>query len=201
MEKREKSKHAKYHTGNLVSQQLVQGFYRDLGVLYKNTKHIERYIELGCGEGFVTRHLLDIHQPEEAFAIDLDPEEVADAKVVLSDCNVSVGSIYNVEAEEASFDMVVCCEVLEHLEEPEKALEEIHRIANKYVLLSVPREPLWRFLNMVRFKYLLQFGNTPDHRNHWSRKQFMSFVEQKFEIVQVLSPTPWTVVLAKKIES
>jgi ubiquinone/menaquinone biosynthesis C-methylase UbiE len=198
MEERSESKHAKYHSGNAISQKLVAGFYRDLGVLYKKAGSIKKYMELGCGEGFVTRHLIDISKPDSAFAIDLDPAEVADAKVILPDCNVEVGSIYEVKTEAASFDMVVCCEVLEHLDEPQKALEEIHRISNQYVLLSVPREPLWRFLNMVRFKYWGDLGNTPDHSNHWSRKEFMKFVEQKFEIVQVLSPIPWTLVLAKK---
>jgi hypothetical protein len=44
---------------------------------------------------------------------------------------------------------------MEHLEHPEEALQSIRRVASKYVILSVPREPLWSIMNMAR-------GNTWD---------------------------------------
>lgn len=192
------SKHAKYASSNPISKKLVEGFYKQLLELYKLTEDTDSYLEVGCGEGFVTRSLIDFRKPKIAQAIDIDPLEVADAKKLLPDCKVEVGSVYSINSSESSFDLVVCCEVLEHLENPQLALEEIHRVSNNYVLLSVPREPLWRFLNMVRLKYWGDFGNTPDHRSHWSKKSFTRFVENRFEIVKVLSPIPWTMVLAKK---
>ena len=198
MTQRSNSKHEKYASSNPISKKLVQGFYEQLVALYKLTESVDTYIEVGCGEGYVTRSLLDFKKPTTAKAIDIDPKEVKDAKELLPDCTVNVGSIYSVEARDNSFDLVVCCEVLEHLERPEDALAELHRISNDYVLLSVPREPLWRILNMVRFKYWSDLGNTPDHKNHWSRKSFIKFVEQRFEVVNHLSPVPWTMVLARK---
>lgn len=198
MNQRTNSKHAKYATSNPISRKLVDGFYSKLVALYKLTGVIDNYLEVGCGEGFVTRTLIDFNKPQKAFAVDLDPKEVEDAKKLLPECKVSIESIYSLDARDASYDLVVCCEVLEHLDKPEEALKEIHRVSSNFVLLSVPREPLWRFLNMVRLKYLADFGNTPDHRNHWSRKSFLVFVEKRFEIVKVLSPIPWTIVLAKK---
>ena len=39
------------------------------------------------------------------------------------------------------------------------------------------------------------WGNTPDHRNHWSSRGFRRFVSTRFDVVQLLAPPPWTVVL------
>ena len=36
----------------------------------------------------------------------------------------------------------------------------------------MPREPLWRGLNMARGAYLKDLGNTPGHVNHWSKRSF-----------------------------
>ena len=71
-----------------------------------------------------------------------------------------------------AFEAVVCTEVLEHLEEPEKALRELLRVTRRWVILSVPREPLWRVLNMVRGAYLRHFGNTPGHIGGFVERNF-----------------------------
>ena len=80
-----------------------------------------------------------------------------------------VDSIYNIDSNDNNYDLVIACEVLEHLEEPEIALSELFRISNKYVLISVPNEPFWRIANFARGKYLNRLGNTPGHINHWSK--------------------------------
>ena len=96
--------------------------------------------------------------------------------------------------------MVFLLEVLEHLDYPEIALEELKRISKRYLILGVPREPLWRFLNMCRFKYLKDFGNTPGHLNHWSKKSIIKLIEKKFgKVISVESVIPWTIILAEKI--
>src|SRR5688572_3432463 len=81
-------------------------------------------------------------------------------------------SIYDLKTDEDAADLVVCCEVLEHVEEPRLALERLAGISGQYCLLSVPREPLWRALNCLRGSYLRQLGNTPGHIQHWSRAEF-----------------------------
>jgi len=95
----------------------------------------------------------------------------------------------------------VGAEVLEHLEDPRVALREIQRTAAGYVLLSVPREPVWRAMNLARFAYWRDLGNTPGHLQHWSSGAFVNLVRAFFEILEVRRPLPWTVVLAVKKES
>lgn len=98
------------------------------------------------------------------------------------------------------FDLCVCCEVLEHVENPKKALSEIRRVVKDQVIVSVPDEPLWRVLNMLRLKYLGSFGNTPGHFNHWNRKNFLNLVETSgFRIISKRYPLPWQMFLIKKV--
>jgi len=59
------------------------------------------------------------------------------------------------------FDMACAIEVLEHVPDPRQTLSEMARVARRWLLVSVPREPLWRVLNMARGAYLRDLGNTP----------------------------------------
>ena len=76
-----------------------------------------------------------------------------------------------------SAELIVCCEVLEHLDDPERALDVLARLARPWLIASVPREPLWRALNLARLTYVGELGNTPGHLNHWSRRDFVRFLQ------------------------
>jgi 2-polyprenyl-3-methyl-5-hydroxy-6-metoxy-1,4-benzoquinol methylase len=94
-------------------------------------------------------------------------------------------------------ELIVCCEVLEHLDDPEAGLETITRLARPWLLVSVPREPIWRALNLARGKYVRDLGNTPGHLGHWSRRAFVEFLRSRVEVVDVRSPVPWTMALCR----
>ena len=65
-------------------------------------------------------------------------------------------------------------EVLEHVARPRAhASPRWRACASRHLLVSVPREPLWRMLNMARGAYLRELGNTPGHVNHWSKRSFV----------------------------
>lgn len=88
-------------------------------------------------------------------------------------------------------------ETLEHLDDPLAALRELKRVSRKYVIVSVPREPLWRILNCARGKYLGALGNTPGHINHWSTRGIRRFVAQELTVIDHRTPLPWSMVLAQ----
>ena len=87
--------------------------------------------------------------------------------------------------------------MLEHLDDPERALDVLAGLAKPWLIASVPREPLWRALNLARLSYVGELGNTPGHLNHWSRRDFVRFLTRRFEVIEVRSPTPWTMVLCR----
>ena len=94
--------------------------------------------------------------------------------------------------------MVMCCEVLEHLDDPERALREIRRVCARYCVLSVPNEPFWRLLNLARGAYARNLGNTPGHVNHWSTKHFERYVGDYFRVLEIATPLPWVITLCQR---
>ncbi len=110
----------------------------------------------------------------------------------------AVRSIYDLDPAADSAQLVVCCEVLEHLEQPEQALQKLAALANPHLILSVPREPLWSILNMARGKYWGALGNTPGHLQRWSQRRFVALVSRFVDVEEVRSPLPWTMLLARR---
>jgi hypothetical protein len=92
----------------------------------------------------------------------------------------------------------VCCEVLEHLPDPACALALLARLAQPYLIVSVPREPLWRVLNLACGRYWTDFGNTPGHLQHWSARGFLALLEDHVEVREVRTPLPWTMALCRR---
>jgi hypothetical protein len=108
-----------------------------------------------------------------------------------------VAEVEELEPAVDAAQLIVCCEVMEHLPDPEAALPVVASLASPWAIVSVPREPLWRALNMARLRYVGSFGNTPGHLNHWTRRGFIRFLAPSFEVVDVRAPIPWTMALCR----
>lgn len=187
----------KYKSHGHVGNFLIKNFFKTIKSLIPNKIH--NVIEVGCGAGFSTTELSTFFNKKVSFyASDLLPELVASAQEKNRNVKFLVESIYDLSHPSNSFDLVFCLEVMEHLEDPQKALAELARISKKYAIISVPNEPLWRILNMSRGKYWSDLGNTPGHINHWSRRDFKKFVSKEFNIIKIKSSLPWTILLAEK---
>ncbi len=190
----------KYNTKNPIARMLMSNFLKSVGaLLVKRAGDIDSICEIGCGEGMLSRYLYGLGITKNMRAFDFSVNVINIAKSAGRDCAINFyqKSIYDAGDEERS-DLIVCCEVLEHLEHVEKALEMIQRVTKKYCLLSVPSEPVWRALNIARGKYLKDLGNTPGHINHWSYKAFTILVADYFDVIEMKRPLPWTMVLAKR---
>lgn len=189
----------KYGTRNPIARRMVEGFESSLSGLVSKANPGSIH-EVGCGEGYwVMRWLgqeIDARGSDFSTQVIGMAQENARARGLAPE-RFAVRSIYDVEPERDSADLVVCCEVMEHLEEPQKALEALQRITTSDLILSVPREPLWRVLNLARGKYVSALGNTPGHLQHWSRRGFVSLTSRYFDVVEVVSPLPWTMLHCK----
>ena len=194
----------KYNSNNIISKFLVSNFFQHF---HKTLSHIDpsqinNIAEIGCGEGEIIKKLHAYFNQETYSACDLSEIEIEKAKNNNKDINVQY-SVQNAENltlyQDQSFDLVVCSEVLEHLEHPDKGFQELLRISNQYILISVPREPIWRILNLARLKYIQDLGNTPGHLNHWNTFQLIKFIKKhNVEIIAKTYPLPWQILLLKK---
>jgi len=189
----------KYNSRNPIVKVLMQGFANNLNSLVNCTGAKDVH-EVGCGEGYwicewASKGLKTRGSDFSRIAIDLARNNLESLNLEI---DLKVRKIYDLEPEVDSATLVVCCEVLEHLEQPARALEVLRDISKSYLIVSVPREPIWSILNMLRGKYWSTFGNTPGHIQKWSKKEFITLVEKYFEIIEIRSPFPWTMLLCKK---
>ena len=136
----------------------------------------ESILDVGCGEGYVTRRLAEIPSVRKVVGLDREPEVLKNTGS--NKIGYVVGDAYNLDYPPNSFDTVIATEVLEHLREPERALHSMSVVSARNLAVTVPREPLWRMLNMVRMKYLRDWGNTPGHIQHFSDKKFRQLMEK-----------------------
>jgi 2-polyprenyl-3-methyl-5-hydroxy-6-metoxy-1,4-benzoquinol methylase len=188
----------KYSTLHPIERRLVSGFLAELGELVERTGAREAH-EVGCGEGELALRLaargLRV-RGSDAFA-EVIGEARRRAAAAGAEVDYEVKPVEELEPERDAAELVLCCEVLEHLEDPDGALDVLAALARPWLMASVPREPLWRALNLSRLKYVRDLGNTPGHLSHWSRGGFLRFLERRLEVVEVHSPLPWTMVLCR----
>ncbi|HEX2574909.1 MAG TPA: class I SAM-dependent methyltransferase [Aquihabitans sp.] len=184
----------KYASKNPVERRLMDGFFAALDASLPRTSPA-RILEVGVGEGEVTARLA-ARWPDATFCgVDLPDHGLAahwDGKGFAP----LFGDIGHLPFRDATFDLVLAIEVLEHVPYPELALSELARVARRDVVLSVPREPIWCAANLARGKYVRDLGNTPGHINHWSKKAFADLVGRRFDVREVRAPFPWTMVAA-----
>ena len=193
----------KYNSKNPVYKRLMARFFKDLTELaarsFDNKNNRYRVLEAGCGEGHLASILLEKFNELKYTGFDIDEELTQQAQKLIPEANFRQGNIYDLsDYRDNNFDLCIVSEVMEHVDEPEKAIEELKQQNSEYFLFSVPREPVWRMLNMMRLKYIKNFGNTPGHLQHWNKKQFTNLIEKYFSVIEIRSPFPWTMVLCKK---
>jgi ubiquinone/menaquinone biosynthesis C-methylase UbiE len=183
----------KYGTTNPIARALMRGFLDAATELFDRAR-ADSVLEVGCGEGRLAQHLFTHGRRPRRF-VATDREIASISRDVDPAIERRVASAYALPFDDASFDLVVCCEVLEHLASPALALAEIARVARRGVLVSTPREPLWRLLNVARGAYLGALGNTPGHIQHFRSASLEALVSQSIRVTDRRSPVPWTILL------
>jgi ubiquinone/menaquinone biosynthesis C-methylase UbiE len=186
----------KYASSNPVERRLMSGFFSALDAALPASAPA-RVLEVGVGEGEVSDRIRSRYPGVEVVGVDLPDTDLA-AHWQERGLQGLFADIARLPFPDAAFDLVLAIEVLEHVPDPPAALRELNRVGRDRVVLSVPREPIWRVANMARGKYIGALGNTPGHINHWSRRGFAGFVGTQFEVVSVRSPFPWTMVGARQ---
>jgi 2-polyprenyl-3-methyl-5-hydroxy-6-metoxy-1,4-benzoquinol methylase len=188
----------KYGSTNPVVRRLMAGFHRTLDELWARAAP-ESILDVGCGEGVLTYEWAQRLGERPIVGIDLDdPSLKAEwAKRERPNLQFECAEATALSFEDNAFDMACAIEVLEHVPDPEATLAEMARVARRHLLVSVPREPLWRALNVARGAYLRQRGNTPGHVNHWSKRAFVSLLSRHGTVVEARSPFPWTMLLVR----
>jgi 2-polyprenyl-3-methyl-5-hydroxy-6-metoxy-1,4-benzoquinol methylase len=123
-----------------------------------------RVADVGCGAGHLLRALADRTTGVRFAGVDFSENAIRRARSVLPDARWLVGDIYAPPLEEGSFDLVLCTEVLEHLERPREALDALVRLCSPdgRVVITIPDGAL---------------DGWEGHVNFWSESDLASFIE------------------------
>ena len=188
----------KHTSKNPLQKLLIDNFFSNLLAVIKDLK-TNSILDVGCGEGFTLQRLYENKIGKRLEGVDHQGIAIEIGKRIHPKLKLEVGNIYHLPFKAESFDLVICTEVLEHLEEPKKALRELARVSRKYLLLSVPNEPYFMLANFLRGKNISRWGNDIEHINHWTSKGFERFVEyEKLKVISKRYPFPWTMFLLGK---
>jgi 2-polyprenyl-3-methyl-5-hydroxy-6-metoxy-1,4-benzoquinol methylase len=188
----------KYGSTNPVVRRLMGDFERTLDQLLGRAAPAS-LLDVGCGEGVLVQHWAQRWPHARIVGIDLEAPDIQAGWTQHQAPNLEyrINRADHLPFADGEFEAVTAIEVLEHVPQPEQTVAEMARVAGGHLVVSVPREPLWRALNVARGAYLKDLGNTPGHLNHWSKRAFVRLLSRHGEVVEARSPFPWTMLLVK----
>lgn len=188
----------KYGSSNPLVRRMMTGFEGALEDLFRRADP-SSVLDVGCGEGVLAQRFAQQLPGRRVVGIDLEEESIQDGWKAHEAPNLQymVMRAEDLPFGDDEFDVASAIEVLEHVPDPEHTLAEMARCAERHLLVSVPREPLWRMLNMARGAYWSALGNTPGHLNHWSQRSFVKLLSRYGTVAEVRAPFPWTMLLVR----
>ena len=101
-------------------------------------------LDAGCGEGYVTGWIAEAFPAARVAGVDGRDDALDALRARSPGVEVAVGDVYSLPFADDAFEVVICTEVMEHLEEPERGLAELARVASRALVLTVPHEPGFR---------------------------------------------------------
>lgn len=190
----------KYETRNPIKKFLVGNFSKKLAELFYFTNP-KTVADIGCGTGYIFKRIVEGACPGlgdiEFYMCDIDQKAVESARLTipLQRAHFSVQDISDLAYRDRAFDLVICCEVLEHIDSPEEAIKKIRSISKKWFIFSVPNEPWFSAGNLLFGKNLAFLGSAPGHVSRWSTASFVDMLKKYFIVHKVMRPFPWSLVL------
>lgn len=181
----------KYRHKGRLQRLLIQRFVRCFYNLFLEASPAQNVLEIGVGEGFLSGYLCERFPDLHFTGLDLCQRDLDLLKQHFPRIDTYQGSAYELNALPGTYDTVVCAEVLEHLDTPERALDQIWALRPRRVLVTVPHEPWFRLGNFLRGKNLSRWGNDIEHVNHWCPRTFQRFLQGRFQVLRLTTSFPW----------
>jgi 2-polyprenyl-3-methyl-5-hydroxy-6-metoxy-1,4-benzoquinol methylase len=187
----------KYRRRGPVRRALIRRFVARLHELVVEAGSVRSVLEVGIGDGFLSGYL-SAKMPAARFCgVDASAAALERLRRLFPGIEAREGDVYDLSCVEGPFDLVLCAEVLEHLDEPARALEAVAGLRPRRALFTVPHEPLFRLSNLASGRNVARWGSDPDHVQHFGRRSFKALLTRRFDVLRVATSYPWLLALTE----
>lgn len=188
---------AKYQSKNCLKKFFIKLFIKRIIKIIEKFQ-VDNILDVGCGEGIIIYEISQKIPRIRIDGLDISSQSIQLAKKLLPDNIFFEGDIIKMPFSDNSYNLVIALEVLEHLTEPELALQELKRVTRKYCLISVPWEPYFSLGNFLSGKNIKRLGKDSEHLQFWNKKQIIGLVNKYFQVISIKLSFPWIIILTKK---
>jgi 2-polyprenyl-3-methyl-5-hydroxy-6-metoxy-1,4-benzoquinol methylase len=190
----------KYSAKNPIKRRLIARFVDRVTELFHEGGAPRSVLEIGVGEGFLSGHLSGIHPKTKFSGVDIQERDLELLREKFPHIQTHHASIYDLSSLPGGYDLVICAEVLEHLERPEDALDQILKLGPERVILTVPHEPWFMLSNLAMGKNVRRLGNDIEHCNHFTVPSFKKLLATRFALTTVTTSYPWILASGKPLQ-
>lgn len=189
----------KYHTANPLVRVLLKQFLDEVLEVVGELEP-SSITDLGCGEGVVAWLLHERFPYISYTGLDTSRRSVETARSLNPELRFEVRSLHDppsASAEERA-ELALCLEVLEHLPDPDRAVSRILSWTQSRALVSVPWEPFFRLGNLLRGRHLRNWGDHPEHLQHFGRRSLRRLLAHHATVERVWTSFPWVFGLIRR---
>ncbi len=187
----------KYRNQNPIHRFVLRRFFDRVAaeIVQMQPKSV---LEFGCGEGLFLREVMQRGVVfDDYIGLDLREDALETARSLHPHRRFERTDLLHWSEPGGGFDLVIASQVLEHLPDPGRTLERLAELCSGRLLLTVPSEPWFRVVNLLRGRDLRRLGNHPEHVNLWTFSGFRNFVAGHADGVRAYRVFPFTVVVAR----
>lgn len=145
--------------------------------LVPNDLSFDKILEVGCGAGVLLKEVYRITGCKNLYGVDISEVAIRKAVAILPFGKFQVKSIGDLDYPANFFDLLILCDILEHIPNVEKIMPAITRCA-KYILLKIPIENAIASRIMYKIRRLTQNLEThpSGHLYTWNSQQALQLI-------------------------
>ena len=132
-------------------------------------------VDIGCGEGITLEKMHRLFPDRRVSGVDILSENIDICR--RHECNVEQGDVYDLPFTAESVDFVLFMEVIEHLEHPEIAIQEIHRVLvpGGRLVIVFPNDRFFKIARILTLRFR-EAAYDPGHLRQWTPHDMRNFL-------------------------